>query len=129
MILKSALALVGAGLVAGAPWPVDRARRCRHDRQPARGRGLPIVIAALAMIAVGLVAAYVPARRAARVNPVDALRRGESCPRGFPIGLPYTPARPHTRGETAEQRAGSTAVVHRRCRPAATLPPSLGALS
>jgi ABC-type lipoprotein release transport system permease subunit len=35
---------------------------------------VPIAFAAAAMIAVALLAAYVPARRAARVQPVEALR-------------------------------------------------------
>ena len=35
----------------------------------------PIVAAALAMIALGVLAASVPARRAARVQPMEALRR------------------------------------------------------
>ena len=75
MILKSALALVVVGLVAGATvalW-TRRVAAGMIDNLHAT-TGLPIVIAALAMIAVGLLAAYVPARRAARVNPVDALR-------------------------------------------------------
>ena len=36
---------------------------------------VPLTVAALAMIAEGLLAAYLPARRAARVEPVEALRQ------------------------------------------------------
>jgi ABC-type antimicrobial peptide transport system permease subunit len=38
------------------------------------GLAMPIAAAAAAMIAVALLAASVPARRASRVNPIDALR-------------------------------------------------------
>jgi ABC-type lipoprotein release transport system permease subunit len=34
----------------------------------------PLVLATAAMLAIALVAAYVPARRAARVEPVEVLR-------------------------------------------------------
>ena len=75
MILKSALALVVVGLVAGATVALWTRRVAAGMIENLHATaGLPIVIAALAMIAVALLAAYVPARRAARVNPVDALR-------------------------------------------------------
>jgi ABC-type antimicrobial peptide transport system permease subunit len=34
-----------------------------------------LIVAALVMIGVGLLAAYLPARRAARVEPIQALRQ------------------------------------------------------
>jgi ABC-type antimicrobial peptide transport system permease subunit len=40
---------------------------------PARS-AFPAVFSAAAMIAIALLAAYVPARRAARVEPMEALR-------------------------------------------------------
>ena len=75
MILKNALALVAVGLLAGAPVAAWSGRIAAGliENLPA-GRAVPVAVAALAMIGLALVAAYLPARRAARVNPVDALR-------------------------------------------------------
>ena len=75
MVQASALALVCAGLAVGAPlafWS--------HRLAAGLADGLPvdaaftIGVAAAVTIAVGLLAAYVPARRAARVQVIEALR-------------------------------------------------------
>jgi putative ABC transport system permease protein len=75
MVVKGALGLVCAGLAAGVPlaiWSTRVAARLVEDL-PVSISG-PIMFAAAAMIGVGLLAAYVPARHAARVQPIDALR-------------------------------------------------------
>jgi predicted permease len=75
MVLKSALALVAGGLIVGTPaafWSARLAAAMIEDL-PA-GSPFPIAFALATMTAVALVTAYVPARRAARVRPVEALR-------------------------------------------------------
>ena len=75
MVLKGAFGLVCAGLVVGVPVAVA-SQRFAASLVPglAVKLALPIGVADVIMIAIALLAAYVPARRAARVQPVTALR-------------------------------------------------------
>jgi putative ABC transport system permease protein len=76
MVWKSALGLVLAGLAIGIPLAAMSPRvLARFMAQLTVEAPMPLFVAALAMIAVALLAAYVPARRAARVEPVEALRQ------------------------------------------------------
>jgi predicted permease len=75
MVLRDALWMVCAGLAVGAPlafWGKRVAASLIPDLPVASP--LPIAVAAAIMIAVGLIAAYLPARRAMRVDPMVALR-------------------------------------------------------
>jgi putative ABC transport system permease protein len=75
IVLRDALWMVCAGLAIGAPlafWGKRVAASLIPDLPVASP--LPIVVAAAIMIAVGLIAAYLPARRAMRVDPMVALR-------------------------------------------------------
>src|SRR6185436_16279182 len=76
MVLTSALGLVVAGLVIGAPIAVFTPRvLARLVQSLTVEPPLPLVVAALVMTGVGLAAAYLPARRASRVQPIEALRQ------------------------------------------------------
>lgn len=75
MATANAGRLVGAGLLLGAPtafWSTRLAGGIVENLSV--GRAVPIAAAAATLIAVALVALYVPARRATRVDPAIALR-------------------------------------------------------
>lgn len=75
MVLGDALTMVCAGLLIGAPIAF-RGKSLAADLLeglPAKGVA-PVALAGAAMLAIALLAAYVPAWRAARVDPMEALR-------------------------------------------------------
>jgi ABC-type antimicrobial peptide transport system permease subunit len=75
LILGGALALVAVGLVLGAGASVVASVLLRSGfAEFGRGTATSLAITAAVMLLVGVVAALIPALRAASVEPVEALR-------------------------------------------------------
>jgi ABC-type antimicrobial peptide transport system permease subunit len=74
MMVRSALALMMAGLFVGAPVSFWSARLAAAVIENASGSRMAVAIAAAAMVAVAVLAAWMPTRHATRVEPVIALR-------------------------------------------------------
>jgi ABC-type antimicrobial peptide transport system permease subunit len=75
MILRGCLLTVGAGLAIGVSASMWLSRLVSHQLfGVAPGDPAAIAVATCIMIAAAMVAGYLPARRAARVNPIVALR-------------------------------------------------------
>jgi predicted permease len=75
MVLRDALGMVSAGLAIGVPiafWARSLAASLIEDL-PVKS-AVPLVFGAVGVIAVGLLASYIPARRATKVDPMVALR-------------------------------------------------------
>jgi putative ABC transport system permease protein len=76
LVLRQSLAMILIGIAAGLLGAIAAARllhRLVEGMQPAE----PLTFAAMIAIlfATALLASYIPARRAARVDPVEALRQ------------------------------------------------------
>jgi ABC-type antimicrobial peptide transport system permease subunit len=75
MVVREALVLAAAGVAAGLPAGVAAARLIRDQMFGVGPLDPPsLAMAAGVLTMTALVASYIPARRAARIAPLDALR-------------------------------------------------------
>jgi predicted permease len=75
LVMREIALLVGVGVVIGIPVTLGGGRLVSHMLFGLRGTdAVSLLIAIMILLAVGLIAGYLPARRAARVDPMVALR-------------------------------------------------------
>jgi len=75
MVIRDGLGLAIPGLLAGAALALGVTRLARNLLfEVSPGDPLAFATVALGLLGVSLVACYVPARRAARVDPLSAIR-------------------------------------------------------
>ena len=75
LVLRDAILLIAAGMAIGVPAAITGARYVRSQLFGLRPEDpLTLAVACLVLAAVALLAGYLPARRASRVDPMTALR-------------------------------------------------------
>jgi ABC-type antimicrobial peptide transport system permease subunit len=75
IVLREALTMIGIGVIAGSGAAVEADRLLRHNVAGVQGyEPAALVTMAAMLIAAGLLASFVPARRASRIDPMKALR-------------------------------------------------------
>jgi ABC-type antimicrobial peptide transport system permease subunit len=75
MVFRESLLLIACGLMIGLPFVLAAARLVSGMLFGVKANDpMPICLAALTLSAAALIAAYIPAMRAARVEPMTALR-------------------------------------------------------
>ena len=74
LVMKSGAGLAAAGVLIGLPLAIYSTKVAASVIRLANDRTAAFALAAVVMTAVAIVAAYVPARRAARVEPMQVLR-------------------------------------------------------
>jgi predicted permease len=75
MVLREVMIIFGIGLAVGVPLSLGVARLAESQLFGVKSYDLPVIIGAVIALTLAAVAAgYIPARRATRVNPIQALR-------------------------------------------------------